>query len=288
MSPAAMRMMRGFTQTLEKHHKVRVLDEAIEDAVKLSHRYITDRQLPDKSVTLLDTACAKVALSQAALPAALQDCQRELQSLEVETGILERETIVGKDHDLRLSDLRERKQALLKTQDELTKRWAEEKRLADEQLTLRTKLEAHAAAANANGSKDRLSKDEEGKTREQLTRIDTELQTLQGEHPLVLPVVNSQAVAEVVAGWTGIPVGKMVRDEINAVLTLEQRLKERVIGQDHALEAIAERIRTARANLVDPAGPSACSCWSGPAASARPRRPWPWPTYFTAATATWW
>jgi type VI secretion system protein VasG len=261
---AGTRMMRGFAKTLEKHHKVRVLDEAIEDAVKLSHRYITDRQLPDKSVTLLDTAAAKVALSQFAQPAALQDCQRELESLDVELGILERETAVGRDHDVRVTDLKERKQAALKKQEELKKRWEQEKALAAQVVALRTKLEAHADAANAANTKDRLSAEDEKKTRAELSKVETELAAIQGENPLVLPVVGSQAVAEVVAGWTGIPVGKMVRNEIIAVQTLEHRIKERVIGQDHGLRAISERIRTARAGLADPRRPIGVFLLVGP------------------------
>jgi type VI secretion system protein VasG len=257
-------MMRGFAKTLEKHHKVRVLDEAIEDAVKLSHRYITDRQLPDKSVTLLDTAAAKVALSQSAQPAALQDCQRELEGIDVEVGILEREAAIGKDHELRLKDLKDRKTTVSKKQEELKKRWEEEKRLAADVQKLHGKLDAHVTAASAAGSKDRLSADDERKTREELGKVEKELAGIQGENPLVMPVVSSHAVAEVVAGWTGIPVGKMVRNEILAIQTLDARLKERVIGQDHGLKAISERIRTARAGLADPRRPIGVFLLVGP------------------------
>src|SRR5262249_28900478 len=115
-----------------------------------------------------------------------------------------------------------------------------------------------------SGAKERLNSDEEGKTRADLGRFEKELAALQGEHPLVLPVVGSQAVAEIVAGWTGIPVGKMVRNEIITVQTLEGRLKERVVGQDHALGTIAERIRTARAGLVDPRRPIGVFLLVGP------------------------
>jgi type VI secretion system protein VasG len=258
------RMMRGFAKTLEKHHRVRVLDEAIEDAVKLSHRYITDRQLPDKSVTLLDTACAKVALSQSALPAALQDCQRELQALEVEIGILEREVIVGKSHDVRIKELQSAKDSTLKKQEDLTKRWEKEKQLAADLQKAQAKLEAHLAAAATSGSPDRLSAEAESKIRADLARVEKELLELQGENPLVFPLVDSQAVAEIVAGWTGIPVGKMVRNEIIAVQMLEARLKDRVIGQDHALSTLSERIRTSRAGLGDPRRPIGVFLLVGP------------------------
>src|SRR5207248_2362602 len=204
----AIRMMRGLTGMLEKHHKVEILEEAVADSVKLSHRYITDRQLPDKCVSLLDTACAKVALGQSATPAALEDCRREIEHLDVELGILEREQAVGAKHDERLAELTEKKQAT-----------------------------------------------QERRTQAELAAKEKELRTRQGETPRVQPVVDGQAVAEVVSGWTGIPLGKMVRDEIKTVLTLRERLEERIIGQSHALEAIAQRIRTARANLLDPRRP---------------------------------
>jgi type VI secretion system protein VasG len=142
----AVRMMRGFSETLEGHHKVRVLDEAVEDAVKLSHRYITDRQLPDKCVSLLDTACAKVALSQAAVPAALQDAQREIDALDMEIRSLQRESAVGADHQHRLDELCESKEAVTTRLAALEKRWEREKELAAQVQELRGKIEAHVAA----------------------------------------------------------------------------------------------------------------------------------------------
>jgi type VI secretion system protein VasG len=256
----AVRMMRGFAGTLEKHHKVRVLDEAIEDAVKLSHRYITDRQLPDKSVSLLDTAAARVALGQSSVPPALEDCRREIEMLDVEIGILEREKAVGAAHDERLLEVVERKQTAEKQRAALEKRWEEEKRRVGEIQKLRATLEAHAAGT----AKEKLKPGEESKLLADLTRMQKELTQLQGETPLVQPVVDRQAVAEVVSGWTGIPIGKMVLDEIKTVLSLHEKLKERVIGQDHALEAIAQRIRTARAQLVDPRRPIGVFMLVGP------------------------
>jgi type VI secretion system protein VasG len=261
----AVRMMRGVAPSLEKHHRVRILEEAVADAVKLSHRYITDRQLPDKSVSLLDTACARVGLAQSAIPAALEDARREVEHADLEIAILERETAVGAAHDERLAEVKAAKQSAQDRAAALEKRWAEEKKLVEEIQQLRTKLEAHAAVAQAKGdSKARLNSDEEGKARADLSRLQTQLRELQGESPLVLPVVDSQAVAEVVSGWTGIPVGKMVLDEINTVLNLKQKLEERIIGQSHALDAIAQRIRTARANLVDPRRPIGVFMMVGP------------------------
>ena len=259
----AIRMMRGLNGMLEKHHKVEILDEAVADAVKLSSRYITDRQLPDKCVSLLDTACAKVALGQSATPAALEDCRREIEHLDVELGILEREQAVGAVHDERLKELTEKKKVTQIRLAALEKRWIDEKKLVEDIQKLRTKLSAHAKAAEKDG-KDRLKPDEEHKARSELVEKEKELKTVQGETPLVQPVVDSQAVAEVVSGWTGIPLGKMVRDEIKTVLTLRERLEERIIGQSHALEAIAQRIRTARANLLDPRRPIGVFMMVGP------------------------
>jgi type VI secretion system protein VasG len=256
----ALNMMRGLTTTLEKHHKVRILDEAVEDAVKLSHRYITDRQLPDKSVSLLDTACARVALGQSATPPVLEDCRRDIEHLNVEIGILQREQAVGGDHEQRLQELAARKQKAEENLASLEKRWTEEKRQVDVLQKIRSRLEAHATGQ----AQERLKPEEESASREELRKLEKELTELQGETPLVQPVVDRQAVAEVVSGWTGIPVGKMVLDEIKTVLTLKERLEERVVGQTHALDAIAQRIRTARANLVDPRRPIGVFLMVGP------------------------
>lgn len=261
----ATRMMRGWSGKLEEHHKVRILDEAIADAVKLSHRYITDRQLPDKCASLLDTACGRVGLAQTATPAPLEDAIREIEFCDVEIGILEREMAVGAKHTERLTELREQKKTAETRKAALEKRWAEEKKLVEEIHKLRTKLEGHAAATIGKGeAKDKLSASEEERSRGELGKLSAELKKLQGETPLVLPVVDSQAVAEVVSGWTGIPVGRMVLDEIKTVRTLQDKLKERIIGQDHALDAVAQRIRTSRANLTDPRKPIGVFFMVGP------------------------
>jgi type VI secretion system protein VasG len=256
----AVRMIRGLTPTLEKHHKVRILDEAVDDAVKLSQRYLTERQLPDKAVSLLDTACARVALSQSATPAAVEDCAREIDHLALEIASLERERSAGAAHDERLGDLRAQQKAAEERSAALRKRWEEEKRLAGAIQKLRSALEGAAGGAN----KERLSGADEQRCREELARLTRELTQLQGEAPLVAPVVNGQAVADVVSAWTGIPVGKMVLDEIKTVLSLHQRLEERVIGQAHALAALAKRIQTARAGLADPRRPIGVFLLVGP------------------------
>lgn len=278
----AVRMMRGLTATLEKHHKVRILDEAVDDAVRLSHRYITDRQLPDKSVSLLDTVCARVALGHSASPPVLEDCRREIEHLDAEIGVLQREQVVGAAHEQRLQELTERRQAAQERRTALEKRWAEEKKLVEEIQKRRAQLEAGIRGQGSGarseppargGSKEPaaeppdlapLSPDVQARLREELAGLHKQLTQLQGETPLVQPVVDRQAVAEVVSGWTGIPVGKMVLDEIRTVLSLREKMEERIIGQSHALEAIAQRIRTARANLVDPRRPIGVFMLVGP------------------------
>jgi type VI secretion system protein VasG len=263
----ALHMMRGLAGTLEQHHNVRILDEALEAAVRLSHRYISGRQLPDKSVSVLDTACARVALGQVATPPAVEDRRRRIGLIETEIGILERESLTGVDYRERLEELTKEKAAASAGLAELEARWAEEKRLIGELRTIRGKLEALAASSRGgDGEKSEclLSPDEIATLQADLARLNGELTTVQGETPLMQVCVNGQTVAEVVSGWTGIPVGKVVRDEIQTVLSLKDLMEKRIIGQPHALEAISQRIRTARAKLEDPRRPTAVFMLVGP------------------------
>jgi type VI secretion system protein VasG len=251
--PLACAMLRGLVGTLEKHHGVRILDEAITDAVKLSARFIPSRQLPDKGVSLLDTACARVAMSQAAVPAPVEDRIRRLELIATELGAIDRESATGTDHAARRAALeadREKAQAEL---DALNARWAEEKALVARMRDLR--LRAETAALQLVPADGTAPAEDPEATRRELAEAGAALKVLQGEEPLVHPVVDGQAVAEVVATWTGIPVGRMVSDEIKTVLNLKHKLMERVVGQDHALDAIAQAIRTSRAGLTDPRKP---------------------------------
>lgn len=242
----AIDMMRGISADLEKHHGVRILDEAIIAAVKLSKRYISGRQLPDKSVSLLDTACAKVAMSQNAVPAAIEDLQRRMEQVNVELRMLNRETATGAKHQERVAELQKELQDTEKSLTELQQRFEKEKALVQEIRVLREQLEK---------SFDAEGKHEDKAQHKELAKLTGELQKLQGEHPLLQVCVDQQAIAEVIASWTGIPVGRMVSDEINAVLDLKNQLAKRVIGQDHALQAIAETIQVSRAGLGDPRKP---------------------------------
>ncbi|MBV8558331.1 MAG: type VI secretion system ATPase TssH, partial [Planctomycetaceae bacterium] len=257
----AIIMMRGISGMLEEHHGVRILDEAVEASVKLSARYITGRQLPDKSVSLLDTACARVAIGQNAIPPAVEDCHRLIDSLQVELGILERESVTGGRHEERVAEKTEELKKAEARRAELETRWELEKGLVEQIRALRDQIEKTHAALKAKGQAD---SPEVAASRQELDDRTSELHRLQGESPLVQVCVDAQTIAEVVAGWTGIPVGKMLADEIKTILNLKARLEERVIGQSHALEAIAQRIRTARANLTDPRRPIGVFLLVGP------------------------
>jgi type VI secretion system protein VasG len=263
--PKATLMMRGVASTMEKHHRVQILDEALEAAVKLSHRYIPARQLPDKSVSLLDTACARVAVSLHATPAEVDDCRKRIEALTTELEIIGREKAIGIDTAAREVSVNEQLAAEKERLAGLEQRWGDEKKLVDELLALRaklrggfdkvegtgSKLEADAAAAAPKA----LSDEERAATLARLQAVQAELHTLQGESPLILPTVDQQAVASVVADWTGIPVGRMAANEIETILNIAKHLGERVIGQDHAMEMIAKRIQTSRAGLDNPSKP---------------------------------
>ena len=254
--PKALLMMRGVASTMERHHQVQILDEALEAAVKLSHRYIPARQLPDKSVSLLDTACARVAVSLHATPAEVDDSAKRIEALETELQIIGRESAIGVDTAQREADA----QALLKDErtrfEGLNERWRSEKELVDRLLAMRAKLRSGGAPVEAGvSSEGALSAEARATTLAELKDLQTQLDQLQGESPLILPTVDYQAVASVVADWTGIPVGRMAANEIGNILSLPTTLAKRVIGQDHAMEMIAKRIQTSRAGLDNPGKP---------------------------------
>ncbi|HYI83787.1 MAG TPA: type VI secretion system ATPase TssH [Acetobacteraceae bacterium] len=246
---SAVRMLRGMAGTFEEHHKVQLLDEALSAAVKLSARYIQGRQLPDKAVSVLDTACARVAMSQAATPSGIEDVRRRIADLDAELAVLAREGRIGLSHAEREAALGEELAGSRQELAGLEQRFEAEKKLVARVLALRAELRAGDGPADA-------SRD--------LGAAQEELAALQGEAPLVLPAVDGQAVASIVESWTGIPVGRMLTDEIEAVLRLKDALKGRVVGQDHALEQIAKRIETARAGLDNPGRPKGVFLLVGP------------------------
>lgn len=275
----AILMMRGLATTLEKHHRVQILDEAIEAAVKLSHRYIPARQLPDKSVSLLDTSAARVAISQHAVPAEVDDCRRRIEALKTELEIIEREKVVGVATQERETAAREKMLAEQVRLEGLEERWKTEKKLVDDILKIRAKLRDHSgkvegthskleakadSEAQATDAAPKLSEEQREKLLGMLSEYQGKLADLQGDNPLILPTVDEQAVASVVADWTGIPVGRMVKNEIEAVLSLGDTLNKRVIGQRHALDMIAKRIETSRAKLDNPNKPIGVFMLAGP------------------------
>ena len=309
---SCVEMMRGLVETLEKHHQVRILDEALVDAVRLSHRYISGRQLPDKAVSLLDTACARVAISHSAVPPALEDCRRRIAQLDTALGILRRENLAGADNQELIDQTTREKEAAEAECAALEKRWKEEADLVQRIRHIRRQLETGlaeppepagaspaAGAAPSDGAKAakaaapkvpvgaaagpapaaaetstpsalapatpaELSADQRAALRAEMDQLSRQLEEIQGERPLMQVCVDGQAVAEVVSNWTGIPVGRMVTDEIRTVLSLKQLMEERIVGQSHALEAIAQRIRTSRANLTDPRRPIGVFLLVGP------------------------
>ena len=247
----AIDMMRGISDSLQQHHKVRILDEAIIASVKLSHRYIPGRQLPDKSVSLLDTACARVALSASATPQPIEDANRRIEQLNRTIEKLERESAVSGAHKQQIKELSEESKQVDKHLKELQRQYETEKALIAKIQQIYEQVDQNFLASK----EEKLDAKELANLKKNISNWMVELEKLQGEYPLIKLNVDEQAIAEVVANWTGIPVGKMVRDQITAVQTLADRLQKRVIGQPHALEAVAQAIRTSRAGLTDPRKP---------------------------------
>ncbi len=246
----ACAMLRGMAPLMERHFGVRVLDEAITEAVMLSARYITGRQLPDKAIGVLDTACARVALAQSATPGPIDDLRKQIDRLDVELANLAREGALGMAHDVRRKDLSARRETHAAELARLDAQWQQERALVAQILALRAALAEGAPTDDSRHG--------------ELAALMEQLADVQGEAPLVPLQVDGRTAAEIVAAWTGIPLGRMVKDEIRAVLGLRDAMAERIIGQDHALEAIAQRVRTARANLEDPNKPKGVFLFVGP------------------------
>lgn len=268
----AINMMRAISEMLQVHHGVRIMDEAIIDSVKLSSRYITARQLPDKSVSLLDTACARVALSQSATPAAIEDTRRRIVQCESNILSLQRENATLGNCETRILELQTEQTDLEAQLLEQEAQWEKEAELVKQIHDMQKQIEDDFYAARHPSSDNKeeekgnktLSDEEREKVKHSLKTFMKELEDIQKEMPMIQVNVDGQAIAEVVANWTGIPVGKMVSDEIESVLHLDKILKKRIIGQDHALEAIAKNIKTSRAGLTDPRKPIGVFFMVGP------------------------
>jgi len=255
----ACAMLRGMAPLMEAHFGVRVMDEAVTEAVRLSHRYISGRQLPDKAISVLDTACAKVALGQSATPALIEALQRQLEREGAEAAALLREQATGAEHTQRVQQLDDSCALAEQELVALRVRWEQEKALAARIAEARVALEKRGAGDVSAGA---MTGD--GGAARDVQVLLAELRALQGETPMVPVQVDGHVVADIVAGWTGIPLGKMVKDEIQAVLRLKDVLQERVIGQPQAIGAVVQRVRTARANLDDPNKPKGVFLFVGP------------------------
>ncbi|BAF88585.1 ATPase [Azorhizobium caulinodans ORS 571] len=250
--PIAIAMLRGLVPTLEGYHKVRILDEALSEAVRLSARFIPSRQLPDKGVSLLDTACSRVAVSQTTIPAAIDDRNRRIELIDAEMVLITREQASGVDHTKRAETLAAERATLDAERITLTERWEAELALVKSLGDLRTQLEAEAEATAHDALRVKYAEES------------AKLAELQGEAPLVFPLVDGQAIAEVVENWTGIPAGRMRSDEIRNVLGLQATMEQRVVGQSHAIAAVAQAIRTSRAGMTDPRKPLGVFLMVGP------------------------
>lgn len=259
----AVEMLRGVAAKLEQHHGVQVLDSAIHDAVKLSHRYISGRQLPDKAISVLDTACARVSLGQHDVPPPLESLRHRQQALGEELQRLRREQSTGLDHRERITTLEQESTGNQAAIRELETRWGEEREAVRELLEARRELLALSESADASHPDEALDERIDHLAAE-LTRLEAGLDAIRQDDPLVPEQVDSRTVAAVIAGWTGIPIGKMLADEAYAVRTLGQRLGQRVMGQDSALGTIAQRIQAYRAGLTDPAKPVGVFLLVGP------------------------
>lgn len=289
-----MVMMRGLVSALEKHHDVRILDEAIAAAVKLSHRYLAGRQLPDKAVSVLDTACARLALGQNSMPGAVEDLIRRIDDIGLQERILRREGAAGTDHRERLNEVIQQKVLLIGDLDRLKEKWEKTKEIVLRIRDIRGQLEAKADVSGNGHAESRADDGHAGPglaelgtaqvsiagsrksaapafapetelpLRSQLNELTVELEAIQGDSTLMQVSVDAHTVGQVVSGWTGIPIGKMVKDEIGLVLELDAHLRRRVIGQDYSLRLIAQRIQTGRANLDDPGKPLGVFLLVGP------------------------
>jgi type VI secretion system protein VasG len=259
-------MMRGVVPYLEKHHTVRILNDGVAAAVRLSHRYLPDRQLPDKAVSVLDTACARLSLGQNATPAAIEDARRTLLDLEVQQRVLRREEAAGADHSERLAEIASEQNDTQQVLDGLLQRWDREREIVARIRDVREQLEARVSAAadpQENQTADATAPSAET-LRHELGTLNAELEQVQGQDPLIPVFVDGDLVAAVVSGWTGVPVGKMLRDDVAVALELEQHLGRRIIGQSHALEVVSHRIRTSRAGIEDPNKPIGVFLLVGP------------------------
>jgi type VI secretion system protein VasG len=253
----AVEMLRGMTDMLARHHGVEIVDEAVQDAVRLSHRYITGRQLPDKAISVLDTACARVAVGLTGEPWQLEAVAREINLCTEDLRLARQAHARGEEQADQIAQREASLVRLRQRESQLKEKLAQERHAVQEILALRREIAAGAQEPNADG-------EERASRAAQLQRLRKGLEAIQDDEPLVPVFVDAHVVADVISGWTGIPVGKMMADEIHTVLHLREKLAERVVGQDAALDAVARRVRTFRASLDDPGKPVGVFLLVGP------------------------
>ena len=245
----AVAMLRGLVPVMEKHHKVFISEQALESAVHLSHRYITARQLPDKAVALLDTACARVAMSQASIPNTIEQLVNRFSEIEAQVLMLNREQKTGLDHSEQLTTLKSELVDIEQQLEPLNEQFNVEKGIVAE-------LNQALESINSNDI------DSPAEVLEQLKASKQKLASF--DHNMVHWQVDEELIAQVISDWTGIPVGKMHEDEIHGILNLAAQMKQRVVGQDHALELMAKVVQTSRAQLADESRPNGIFMLAGP------------------------
>lgn len=251
----ALLMMRGIAPLFEAHHGVSITDDALVDSVRLSMRYISGRKLPDKSVSVIDTACARVAMGFSAIAPSIEACQRQIEKIDRELERLRDEQYLGRDHLERIDDLTQEQAQARERLEALQVRWQQEIDIVEQIQAMRGNIRQNAAQGKIEDiDQDRL----------RLQTLEAELNEIQQNEPLLKVEVDSQTICDVISGWTGIPTGRMLTDEIPAVLKLENSLQKRIIGQDQALGAIARVVRTAHAGIDDPSKPTGVFMLVGP------------------------
>jgi len=258
----ALLMMRAIAPFLEKHHGVMITDEALKETVHLSSRYISGRQLPDKAVSVLDTACARIAIGLTTNPPAVEDAARLIDQLDREMAILEKETALGKDHEERITAIIQEREVAREEFARLTQQWEKEMEVAEQIRDLHQEIQDLHAKKEEGGDEFSMEGFEEKQAK--LAGLESELASRQKETALVHITVDVETVSSVISGWTGIPTGSMLSDEIDTVLSLSERLKKRIVGQDHGLEAIEQVIQTAHAGIEDPSKPTGVFMLVGP------------------------
>lgn len=259
----AIEMLRGIVKTLEDHHKVEILDEAVKDAVRLSHRYITGRQLPDKAISILDTACARVCIGQTGSPPQIEALEHALNLQQERLRILQLSQSLGAMDELNLNEIDSLEIEVMHTKDDLKRlrdKLNHERKVVQEITAIRRKIIESIDNFESQSDLQELRSSQTA----QLIRLQKGLEAIQEDAPLVPVCVDSSIVANVISSWTGIPVGKMMSDDIHTVMNLKDKLSQRIVGQDEALEMIVKRIRTFRAELDDPSKPVGVFVLVGP------------------------